>query len=95
MTGIHDIIISHEEVQAYQVLARQNRLPVRVQMVMRVIESNFRKRSLLDLGLVQGFGSDWLRIGGIKMSIDGGFTGKNAAFRKPLGIDNEHEHTRA
>ncbi len=92
VTGIHDIIISHEEVQAYQVLARQNRLPVRVQMIMRVIESNFQKKSLLDLGLVQGFGSDWLRIGGIKMSIDGGFTGKNAAFRKPLAIDNEHEH---
>jgi predicted amidohydrolase YtcJ len=92
VTGIHDIIISHEEVQAYQILARQNRLPVRVQMVMRVIESNFHKKSLLDLGLVQGFGSDWLRIGGIKMSIDGGFTGKNAAFRQPLGIDNEHEH---
>src|SRR5579884_889666 len=92
VTGIHDIIISHEEVQAYQILARQNRLPVRVQMIIRVIESNFQKKSLLDLGLVQGFGSDWLRIGGIKMSIDGGFTGKNAAFRKPLAIDNEHEH---
>ena len=55
----------------------------RVRWSSRVIESNFQKESLLDLGFVQGFGSDWLRIGGIKMSIDGGFTGKNAAFREP------------
>ena len=91
VTCIHDIIITREEVQAYQLLARAGRLPVRVHMLMRVIESNFNKRSLLDLGLVHGLGSEWLQIGGIKMSIDGGFTGKNAAFSEPLaGDDDEH-----
>ncbi len=90
VTGIHDIIISKDEVLAYQLLARQDRLPVRVQMLVRVIESAFAKWSLLDLGLLQGFGSDWLRVGGFKMSIDGGFTGKNAAFREPLAHDGEH-----
>jgi predicted amidohydrolase YtcJ len=59
-------------------------------MLMRVIESNFNKHSLLDLGLVHGLGSEWLQIGGIKMSIDGGFTGKNAAFREPLAGDSDH-----
>jgi predicted amidohydrolase YtcJ len=92
VTSIHDIIISKEEVQAYQLLARAGRLPVRVQMLIRVIESNFDKHSLLDLGLVHGMGSEWLQIGGIKMSIDGGFTGKNAAFREPIaGDDGHHE----
>ena len=90
VTGIHDIIISKEEVLAYQYLARQNRLPVRVSMVIRVIESAFEKWSLLDTGFVQGFGTEWLQVGGIKMSIDGGFTGKNAAFREELVIDGEH-----
>src|SRR5439155_20135073 len=89
---IHDIIITKEEVQGYQLLARQGRLNARVQMLLRVIESNFEKWSLLDLGLLQEFGSDWLRIGGIKMSIDGGFTGKNAAFREPLANDPHGEH---
>src|SRR6266571_7499431 len=35
-----------EEVQAYQLLARAGRLPVRVHMLIRVIESNFGKHSL-------------------------------------------------
>jgi hypothetical protein len=90
VTSLHDIIISKEEVQAYQILARSARLPVRVQMLIRVIESNFSKHSLLDLGFVHGMGSEWLQIGGIKMSIDGGFTGKNAAFREPIAGDGEH-----
>src|SRR5438105_5757180 len=90
VTCIHDIVVTKEEVQAYQLLARVGRLPVRVHMLMRVIESNFNKHSLLDLGLVHGLGSEWLQIGGIKMSIDGGFTGKNAAFRESLAGDSEH-----
>ena len=90
VTCIHDIVITREEVQAYQLLARAGRLPVRVHMLMRVIESNFNKHSLHDLGLVHGLGSEWLQIGGIKMSIDGGFTGKNAAFSEPIAGDDDH-----
>lgn len=90
VTTIHDVVITREEVQAYQLLARAGRLPVRVHMLIRVIESSFSKESLLDLGLVHGLGSPWLSIGGIKMSIDGGFTGRNAAFREPLAGDSGH-----
>lgn len=92
VTSIHDIVVDREEVQAYQQLARDRQLPVRINMLVRVIESNFQKQSLLDLGILHGFGSDWLRVGGIKMSIDGGFTGKNAAFREPLAGAGEHDH---
>jgi predicted amidohydrolase YtcJ len=73
VTTVHDFIISKAEVQAYQLLARAGRLPMRVPMLLRVIESNFNKQSLLDLGLMHGFGAEWLQIGSIKMSIDGGF----------------------
>ncbi len=90
VTGIHDIVVSPEEILAYQLLAREGRLPVRVQLLIRVIEAKFQKNSLHDLGFLHGFGSDWLRVGGIKMSVDGGFTGKNAAFREPLALDGEH-----
>jgi predicted amidohydrolase YtcJ len=90
VTCIHDIVITREEVQAYQLLARAGRLPVRVHMLVRVIESNFNKHSLHDLGLMHGLGSEWLQIGGIKMSIDGGFTGKNAAFSEPIAGDDDH-----
>ncbi|HEY1296452.1 MAG TPA: amidohydrolase [Chloroflexota bacterium] len=84
VTSVHDIVVNRDEVRAYQLLQHQGRLPVRVQILPRVIESSFSKESLLDLGLLQGFGNDWLKLGGIKMSIDGGFTGKNAAFSEPL-----------
>jgi predicted amidohydrolase YtcJ len=91
VTSIHDIVVNAREILAYQQLARAGRLPVRVQLLVRVIESSFDKESLLDLGLVQGFGSDWLKLGGIKMSIDGGFTGKNAAFYEPLVFEGEEQ----
>jgi predicted amidohydrolase YtcJ len=89
ITTIHDIVVSRDEVLAYQHLARAGRLPLRVQLILRVIESNFSKESLLDLGFVHGFGSDYLKVGGIKMSIDGGFTGKNAAFSEPLAFHGD------
>jgi predicted amidohydrolase YtcJ len=89
VTTVHDIVINRDEVRAYQMLERSGRLPVRVQIVPRVIESSFSKESLLDLGILHGFGSDWLRVGGVKMSIDGGFTGKNAAFSEPLALDGQ------
>src|SRR5579872_2870112 len=84
VTTIHDIVVSRNEVMAYQWLRQQERLPIRVQMIVRVIESGFQRESLRDLGLMSGFGDGMLKLGGIKMSIDGGFTGKNAAFSEKL-----------
>jgi predicted amidohydrolase YtcJ len=92
VTAIHDILVSREEIQAYQLLERSGRLPVRVQMMPRVIEANFSVESLLDLGLVAGFGSDWLRLGGVKMSVDGGFTGKSGAFHEPIHAPDDEDH---
>jgi predicted amidohydrolase YtcJ len=89
ITTIHDIVINRDEILAYQLLERSGRLPLRVQILPRVIESNILKESLLDLGILHGFGSDYLRVGGIKMSIDGGFTGKNAAFSEPLAFHGD------
>ncbi len=83
-TTIHDIVAGPREVLAYINLANQGRLPIRVQLLVRVIESKIDKESLLNLGMIQNFGSDMLRLGGIKMSIDGGTTGRNGAFSEPL-----------
>ena len=84
VTTIHDIVVSGEEIQAYIKLANAGRLPIRVHLLVRVIESKIAKESLLDLGLLQGFGNGFLKLGGIKMSIDGGTTGRNGAFSEPL-----------
>jgi predicted amidohydrolase YtcJ len=89
VTGIHDIVANRREILAFQLLAAESRLPVRAHLLIRVIESEFSRESLLDLGLRQGFGSDRLQIGGIKMSVDGGFTGKIGAFSDPMVVDGK------
>jgi predicted amidohydrolase YtcJ len=72
VTTIHDVVKAPAEVRAYQRLEQQGRLPVRVHLLIRVFHSEFESLGLRDLGLETGFGSDLLRIGGVKMSIDGG-----------------------
>ncbi len=84
ITTVHEIVKSTKDIPAYIRLWEAGRLPVRVQMLVRIIEAELTAKSLLELGFRQPFGSDVLKIGGAKMSIDGGFTGRQAAFR---GLD--------
>lgn len=80
VTTIHDIVVSPEEVKAYMTLRRQGQLRVRVVLLIRVWESNVELDHLLNLGLESGFGDNWLKVGGVKMSVGGGISGSNAAF---------------
>lgn len=91
VTKIHDIVRSGEPIRAYQELQREGRLHARVTLLPRVIESHIGSKSLIELGLITGFGDEWLRIGGVKMSIDGGITGRNACFYEPYE-DDPHNH---
>jgi predicted amidohydrolase YtcJ len=91
ITNIHDIVTNHESIRAYQELVDEERLPIRVSLLIRVIEAQIQKESLLNLGIKTGFGNDWLRIGGVKMSIDGGITGHVAKFYEPYVDDPCHE----
>ena len=87
ITTIHDIVTNNESIRAYQELVDEERLPLRVSMLIRVIEAKIHKESLLNLGIKTGYGNDWLKIGGVKMSIDGGITGHVAAFTEPYADD--------
>ena len=91
ITNIHDIVTNHASIHAYQELVDEGRLPIRVSLLIRVIEAAIQKESLLNLGIKTGFGNDWLRIGGVKMSIDGGITGHVAKFYEPYVDDPCHE----
>ena len=91
MTTVHDIVRYAEPVRAYQEIYKEGRMHARVSILPRVIESMIESKSLIELGLITGFGNDWLRIGGVKMSIDGGITGRNACFHEPYEND-EHNH---
>lgn len=83
ITSVHEIVTTPVAIRAYQELAAAGELPLRVSLLVRVVHSHFENQGLLDLGLMTGFGDDWLRLGGVKLSIDGGATGKAAAFYDP------------
>ena len=87
VTTIHDIVTNAETVRAYQELALEGRLPIRVSLLIRILEAKIVPESMLNLGIKTGFGNDWLKIGGVKMSIDGGITGRVAAFTEPYSDD--------
>jgi predicted amidohydrolase YtcJ len=91
VTTVHDIVRYAEPVRAYQEIYKEGRMHARVSILPRVIESMIETKSLTELGLITGFGNEWLRIGGVKMSIDGGITGRNACFHEPYEND-EHNH---
>ena len=83
VTTVHDIVASAEEIRAYQEVLEEGDLKMRIHLLVRAYESRIKAESLLNLGLKSPFGNDWLKIGGIKLSIDGGMTGCNAAFYEP------------
>jgi len=91
VTTVHDIVRYAEPVRAYQEIYQEGRMHARVSILPRVIESMIESKSLIELGLITGFGNEWLRVGGVKMSIDGGITGRNACFYEPYE-DDEHNH---
>jgi len=83
VTTVHDIVTSAEEIRAYQEVLEEDDLKMRIHLLVRAYESRVKAESILNLGLKTCFGNDWLKIGGIKLSIDGGMTGCNAAFYEP------------
>jgi hypothetical protein len=91
VTTVHDIVRYAEPVRAYQELLKEGHMHARVSILPRVIESMIESKSLIELGVITGFGNEWLRVGGVKMSIDGGITGRNACFHEPYEND-EHNH---
>src|SRR5882672_12888928 len=91
VTTVHDIVRYAEPVRAYQEIYKEGNMHARVSILPRVIESMIESKSLIELGLITGFGNEWLRVGGVNMSIDGGITGRNACFYGPYE-DDEHNH---
>ncbi len=91
VTTVHDIVRSGEPVRAYQEIYKEGRMHARVSILPRVIESMIESKSLIELGLITGFGNEWLRVGGVKMSIDGGITGRNACFYDPYEDDDHNQ----
>lgn len=86
------------ELAAYQKALREDGLDVRVQL-MPTIDALHRVQGHsddsmhlgLDLGICSGFGDDRLRIGPVKMWLDGSLLGGTAAMHEPFC---QHDHSR-
>ncbi|HET9138293.1 amidohydrolase [Actinophytocola sp.] len=96
--GVHGGLISYSgaEAAAFQLLAEQHRLPIRVRLMVAAealhpLATNASDGVArgLDLGLRSGFGGDRLVIGAIKMFTDGGMGPRTAALTAPYtGYDH-------
>jgi predicted amidohydrolase YtcJ len=79
ITGIHDIVREPVEIGDYIDLDTSVGLGVRIRMYVRGRESQTPLEYLASLGLRPGFGSERLRIAGVKLSIDGDLANRNSA----------------
>ena len=80
LTCFYDSYITGKELKAFQEVLASGDLPIRVRWDMHV-------DTLLDLeklgfSVPPGFGNDWLKMCGIKVSTDGAISGRTAALRK-------------
>ncbi len=101
ITSILDPGLQPWEIQAYLAARRAGRLPVRANLL--ISWHGFREsetRAELDaraaaFGGLSGLGDEWLRIGALKMAIDGGTTSHTAWMFQPfLGEDRVYNYNR-
>lgn len=81
-TTIHEIPRNPDELSDYLRLRAAGDLSMRVVFYVRGWEAATRLEYLTGLGLRSDFGDDRLRIGGVKFSIDGSASFRNAAVNK-------------
>lgn len=77
------------EIHAYNKAKRDGRLPVRVWLTLLGDPGDSIVGEAYAAGLVSGAGDDWLRIGAVKIFLDGSAGGRTAWMSQPyLGEDN-------
>jgi hypothetical protein len=101
ITSILDPGLYPEELRAYQAARAAGRLPIRVNLMpsWHGFREDERREQLdaraAELGALSGLGDEWLRLGGLKMAIDGGTTSRSAWMFQPfLGEQKVHDFNR-
>ncbi|MCK5592846.1 amidohydrolase, partial [Candidatus Bathyarchaeota archaeon] len=79
LTSVHWLTSSPTEIRVIQKLREQNKLPLRVYIMVSVK----LLRHLIDLGLHTGFGDSRVRIGSVKIFSDGSLGARTAALFQP------------
>lgn len=77
VTGVHSVEVNGLE--DFTALAAEDRLRLRVLQAIQVA----RLDAAIEVGLRGGFGGEWIRIGGVKMFLDGALGSRTAWLREP------------
>lgn len=92
ITSVMDAAVGHiggfDEIRAYNIAKLNGRLPVRTWLVLLGDPETSIVPQCYEAGLVSGVGDDMLRIGAVKIFLDGSAGGRTAWMSKPyLGDD--------
>jgi predicted amidohydrolase YtcJ len=79
LVGAHDPFVDALTLRTYQETAEAGRFPFRLNAYIL----NHWSASLMSAGIGRGFGSEWLKIGAIKVFLDGGMSSRTAAIFEP------------
>ena len=82
VTSVQDTVMSNH-FSAYQIAMLENQLKVRIYTFSWYTNLEY----LTALGLRGGFGNNWLKIGGIKLMVDGSIGARTAALMEPYNDD--------
>jgi predicted amidohydrolase YtcJ len=87
LTGIRYAGISPEMLNVLREMARRKLLTVRVNALLRVTSAENLDGQLAAFAAKQDDGDEWLRVGGIKLVVDGGFEGgwMREPYEEPWG----------
>jgi len=82
ITSVHNSLTASKAIQAYQILHRQGRLPMRIGIIVSGREIGLIE-SYIEAGLKTGFGDAWIRIIGVEWCPDCSTSGRTAAYYEP------------
>lgn len=91
ISSVHAIVKEHEQFRALQELQAASKLRIRVGVILRGYESEIALDNVVGTGLQMGWGNEWLRFQGVKVSVDGYFPSRSARFCECYDDDPENQ----
>jgi len=86
ITSVHEAGVSAPALRALQEARRAGDLVTRVYLMLTPSDEAYQE-AFMRTGLETGFGDDWLKVGPLKLMLDGSSSGPTAATRDPYSSD--------
>ncbi|MCL6581424.1 MAG: amidohydrolase, partial [Firmicutes bacterium] len=86
ITSVHEPGVTAPALRALQKARRAGDLVTRVYLMLTPSDEAYQT-AFVSTGLATGFGDDWLKVGPLKLMLDGSSSGPTAATREPYASD--------